>query len=295
MLKMLHHNTSIRRACVLCVVLLMSAVLSGCSVIVKKVGNGFSHSLQEVMKNHNDIETIEAALPTYMLLSDSLIQRHPDSVDAHLTGVTLYSSYAGLIPQKNKIRVKRLSDKAREYAFQALCLEEEKLCDVNNMPFKKFEAVFNQSDLEIELLFTVASTWAGWIKNNQGDWNAVAQLAKAQAMMEEVIERDERYRHGQAHMYMGVIESAVPPSAGGDLEKAKKHFEQAVTFSDGKNLMAKVLYAQSYARMMFDEDLHKRLINEVLEADAKAQDLTLMNMAAKKRARKLAKSAEEYF
>ena len=247
------------------------------------------------MKNHNDLETIEAALPTYILLADSLIQRHPESVAPYLTGVSLYSSYVGLIPQNNKKRVTRLSDKARDYAFQALCLEEENLCDVSNMPFKKFDAMLRQSELDLKLMFTVASAWAGWIQHHKSDWHAIAQLAKVQVMMEQVIARDDGYKNGQAHMYMGVIESAVPPSAGGDLEKAKKHFDKAVGLSNGENLMAKVLYAKNYARMMFDEELHQKLINEVLEADAKAEGFTLMNMAAKKRARQLAESAKDYF
>jgi hypothetical protein len=59
--------------------------------------------------------------------------------------------------------------------------------------------------------------------------------------------------------------------------------------------MAKTLYAEHYARLEFDRELHQRLVTEVLTADAEAGDLTLANTLAQRRARELRASADAFF
>jgi hypothetical protein len=59
--------------------------------------------------------------------------------------------------------------------------------------------------------------------------------------------------------------------------------------------MVKVMLADQYGRLMFERELHDRLLNEVMAADAQAPDLTLMNTVAKERAQQLLESADDYF
>ena len=73
------------------------------------------------------------------------------------------------------------------------------------------------------------------------------------------------------------------------------NFERAIAISDGKNLMAKVMYAQQYARLMYDRDLHDRVLKEVLSAGADVPGYVLINTLAKQQAQSLFESAEEYF
>jgi hypothetical protein len=56
-----------------------------------------------------------------------------------------------------------------------------------------------------------------------------------------------------------------------------------------------VLYAQFYARLVFDRALHDRLLNEVLAADPVAPRLTLINTLAKVKAKALLESGKDYF
>ena len=46
---------------------------------------------------------------------------------------------------------------------------------------------------------------------------------------------------------------------------------------------------------MFDQELHDRLLNEVIAADPVEHGFTLMNTLAQDRARKLLESGKEYF
>jgi hypothetical protein len=65
--------------------------------------------------------------------------------------------------------------------------------------------------------------------------------------------------------------------------------------SGGKNQMVRVLYAQYYARLVFDKELHDKLLNEVVAADVHATGLTLINTLAQQRAKKLLESGKDFF
>jgi len=113
--------------------------------------------------------------------------------------------------------------------------------------------------------------------------------------MARVVELEESYDHGEAHVYLGVIATLLPPALGGKPEEGRAHFERAIQISEGRDLTAKVEYARRYARIVYDRPLHDRLLKEVLDADANAPGLTLANVLAKQQARELLASADSYF
>jgi hypothetical protein len=82
---------------------------------------------------------------------------------------------------------------------------------------------------------------------------------------------------------------------GGKPDEARAYFERAIEMSEGHNLMAKTVYAQYYARMMFDQELHDRLLNEVLEAEPEYPGLTLINVLAQEQAEQLLAESKEIF
>ena len=134
----------------------------------------------------------------------------------------------------------------------------------------------------------------GWIQANSDDWAAISELGKAKQLMMQVISLDERYENGGPHLYMGGMETILPASLGGQPEKGREHFERAIAINDGY-LMTKVIYAEQYARLVFDQELHDRLLNEVLDADPNIEGMTLTNLIAQERARDLLLSSMEYF
>ncbi len=278
-------------------VLLCSTLLagSGCSIVVKRVGNSFSGSLNAAVMNHDDLELVRDGAPSYMLLMDSILARKPSDPAAYSAAANLYSAYAGVFVQ-DQARALRLSDRAFDYAQTGLCLDVKALCNVDDLNFEDFEAGMKSvKKADLATLYTTATVWAGWVQLRKDDWGAIAHLAKITAMMEKVVEIDPAYEDGKAQMYMGVLESLVPPAAGGDLEKAKMHFENADEMSDGKNLFVKVLLAENYARMMFEQELHDTLLKDVLKADPHAEGYTLMNVVAQQRAKELLETSDEYF
>jgi hypothetical protein len=152
---------------------------------------------------------------------------------------------------------------------------------------------FNKQDVPV--LFALGSAWAGWLQANSADWNAVAELPRIKAIIQRVLELDPLINNGDAYLYMAVMESFLPPAMGGKPELAKSNFEQAIKVSAGENLMAKVLYAEKYARLVFDRELHDRLLQEVSDARIEQNESTLINSIAQYRARILLAESDEYF
>ncbi|KAF0803996.1 hypothetical protein A6D6_03461 [Alcanivorax xiamenensis] len=264
-------------------------VLQGCAV--NRIGDNLARSIED----NNDLVLVGEGLPSYLLMVDGLILTWPERASLLRAGADLYGAYAGLTVEDPE-RAATLNEKALDYALRAACNHRSDYCDLRKTPVPEFEALLAESDDDdLPTLFTLGSAWAGYIQTHSGDWNAVAELARVRALMERVVALDEGYQNGQAHMYLGVLNSLLPASLGGQPEQAKAHFEQAVALSQGRNLLARVLYAEHYARLVFDRELHDAQLQKVLEADPEQPGLTLQNVYAQQQAQRLLDSADAYF
>ena len=274
---------------------LLGTMLSGCSTLVSNARQDFADNLSATISESDDPETIEQALPAYMILVSSMIRSDPDNVDLLLSGAHLYSAYASIFVE-NKQRQRVLAQHAYDYASHALCIQKPVACDANKQSYHQYEQtlkLFTKAD--VKLLFAYGGAWAGLIEANNSDWNAVADLPRVKSVLKRVVQLDENISNGDAHVYLGVLDSLIPPAMGGKPELAKAHFEKAIKISQGTNLMAKVLYAEKYARLVFNRELHDRLLREVVAADIGQSSHRLVDVLAQQRARKLLANASDYF
>ncbi len=252
-------------------------------------------NVSRAIVNQDDVATVRDGAPAYLLMIDGLIDGDPESEGLLLGGAKLYGAYASAFV-KEPDRTKRLAAKAKEYGTRALCRRGADLCAAAYGPAAGFEPLLAGLDrADVPALYGFGAAWAGWIQANADDWAAVAELPKVAAAMRRVVALDEGYDDGMAHLYLGVLATQIPPGLGGKPEEGKAHFEKAIALSQGRNLMVKVLYAKQYARLVFDRELHDRLLNEVLAADPKVPNLTLSNVLAQEQAKELLASAQEYF
>lgn len=269
-------------------------ILAIISIQACSIGN-LPHNLSRSMMNQEDPELVRTAAPAYLLMLDALIETYPDDETFLIPAAKLYGAYAGVFAN-DEAQMKRMVHRAKSYAQRALCESEEDLCSALDQQIEDINLELAELDEdELVIVYTYAASWASWIRANSTDWDAIAQLPKVKILFNWVLKYDPDYDNGTAQIYMGVLESQIPPSLGGRPDLAKAHFESAIKASDGKNLMAKVLYAQQYARLLFEQELHDRLLNEVLSAEAKAEGLTLVNQLAKKQAKALLADSAEYF
>jgi hypothetical protein len=245
--------------------------------------------------NQENPEIVKAGAPAYLLLLDALVTTYPNDEDYLIPASKLYGAYASIFSDDKK-QSQQMATRALSYARHALCYNEEELClALDQSPEAITRSLDDLDDDELALVYAFTASWTSWIQLNSHDWDAVAQLPKIKALFTWVLQKDMNYDNGTAQLYMGVLEAQLPPSLGGKPDVAKAHFAQAIKASHNKHLMAKVLYAQQYARLMFDRPLHDRLLKEVIDANPTAEGLTLINHLAQKQAVNLLAESEEYF
>lgn len=275
--------------------LLSVSGLCGCATLVTSDAERIANSLAKAILSQNDQDTVREGGPAYLLLFDGLIEADPSNPQLLMSGSSLYVSYATAFVEDPE-RARRLTDKGFRYSARAICRLRPAACGVYLRPYSEyvdFLATTDRSD--VPALYQLGTSWAARIETHRDDWNAIADIPKVEATLRRVVALDETYEDGAAHAYLGALAIIMPPTLGGRPEQARTHFERAIELSGGRNLMIKVNFAERYGRVMFDRDLHDRLLREVLAASPNAPELTLVNTLAKDRARTLLETADDYF
>lgn len=270
----------------------LSLSLGGCTGLL---GSMAADTLSSAILNQNDPVLVERGLPAYLLLLDGFIHESPGNEDLLAAGAQLYALYGSRFESDDERRA-RVTSQAREYGQRAICIAHEPACEWDGLSYDAFVAGLDDvRERDVDYLYSYAVGWLSHLDATSEDWAAVAELPWVDAAMTRALELDETYENGAIHGYLGILNVLRPPALGGEPEVAKRHFERAIELSDGRDLSVKVEYARRYARLMFDQELHDRLLEQVLEAPAEAPGFTLFNVLAKREARELLASSEEYF
>ena len=263
--------------------------------MIAPVTSRVTEGLTSAVLDHNDPETVREGAPAYLLMVDAMIAGDPDNTGLLIAGAQLYSSYtSGFVSDQE--RASRLAERGRSYGWRGLCEVESATCDSWQLPFADFQHIIDGVQARhVPALFAAGASWATWVQVNRADWLAVADKARVEAIMLRVTDLDEDYRDGAAYTYLGVLNSIIPAALGGKPEQGREDFERSIELAQGRDLMTKVLLAKEYARMVFDRELHDRLLHEVIKADPNVPGLVLLNSMAQAQARILLAESDAYF
>jgi hypothetical protein len=267
------------------------SLLQGCTTLASRVA---ARTLESAILSGRDPDLVREALPAYLLLVDGLIENNPANPQLLAAGAQLSALYGSQLLD-DPTRARALTSKGLAYGERAICAVHEAACGWNRLDYDSYVAALEEiRERDFEVFYAYAGSWLGHLQAT-GNWNAVADLPRVEALLSRLLALDETHDHGTLHTYLGVLNSLRPPALGGRPELARRHFERALELSEGRNLSAKVEYARRYARLVFDQDLHDRLLDEVESAPVEAPGLTLFNVLAKEQARELRESSAEYF
>ncbi|MBA59497.1 MAG: hypothetical protein CMQ40_10045 [Gammaproteobacteria bacterium] len=267
--------------------------VSGCSNLFSGVASQLADGLSHSILNSRDVATVREGVPAFLLMIDGLIKSGVQTPEILISAADLNGSFSVLIEDRERLKI--LSSKAMNYSEQAACMSKSALCNARLLDFSEFEKVVSGlSEKDISSAYSLGVSWVGRLQANSDDWTVIAELNRAKLLMERVIEIDENYQNGRAHLYLGGIETLLPALLGGRPEKGRLHFERAIEI-DNRFLLSKVIYAEEYARLVFDQELHDRLLNQVLSADPIEEGITLSNQIAQEKARFLLETSSDYF
>jgi hypothetical protein len=247
------------------------------------------------IQQQSDIELVCEGTPAYLLMIDSMLVSSPNNKRLLLTASQSYSAYAAALEECGGVhdtRIAPISDKAKLHGTRLL----SRYLPLNNA--QDYEALdrklagLGRSD--VPNIFWGTFGWLTWVKNRKGSPESIADLVIIEKIMVRLLEIDESYQGGSIHIFFGSYYAAKPAMFGGRPDLSKLHFEKALDVSKRRFLMAQVTYAETLARATLDQELHDRLLKEVLDFPLdSAPEFRLSNEIAVNKAKRLLN--ENYF
>jgi hypothetical protein len=269
-------------------------LLAGCtSFVVSTVVEPAVDNLQK----QTDLELVCEGAPAYLLMIDSLLVDNPENRRLLLTATQSYSSYTTALAACGRTeRAALLSKKAKNYAFVLLngCLHlaAEKGSSLDDL----HAALASCSRSDVPSLFWGGYGWALWLQYQAGAPASLAALVKVEQIMQRILQLDEGYYHGAAHLFLGSYYGSRPEMLCGKPAASRTHFERALELGDHQFLAAQVAFAETYARTVFDRELFEQLLREVMDFPLESRpDFALANQVAKKKAGQLLADIDRYF
>lgn len=144
-------------------------------------------------------------------------------------------------------------------------------------------------------LSSAAGAWGLAIALSGGDPERMREVELARALLLHAAAIAPEYAHAAPLAALGALSSNLPPALGGDLQKAKQHFERALSLTQRKSHLVQVQYAKSYAARAQDRALYVALLREVLAAPDLGNDVRLMNKVARRRAEHALAKTDQLF
>ncbi|MBU1693257.1 MAG: TRAP transporter TatT component family protein [Verrucomicrobia bacterium] len=281
------------------IVLVLAAAGSGCAVIRGGVGRAMAPMAADLaasLQRQSDVELVREGAPAYLLLLDGLADSKSPQPQLLLAAAEANTAYAmAFLDQTERERARAFHARAREYGLDVL-RRNRRFRAAERAPLMDYEAAvrsFRKRDAPA--LFTTATAWINWILASSDSVEALAQLGRAVALMQRVLELDPDYRMGGAHLFFGLYYAVQPLGAGRDMQKAQAHFQRVFELAGPDYLLARVTYAEYYARYAFDRELFEATLKEVLAPREDPPDFRLMNAVARLRAQALLARVEEFF
>jgi len=250
----------------------------------------------EAMNAEPDLQLAEDSMPANISMLNGMIHLDPENVQLHVYAAQAYYGLSYGFNEDNDIeRAGRFYQRGLKHGLTAL--ELSGLKNAKKLSPGELELQLQKLDKDdVAALFWTASNWAKWVDLNRDNAESLVQLPKATAMMQRVLELDETFYYGSAHMYFGVYYGSRAQTLGGDYKKSRQHFDQAREITDNKLLVADLLQAQYLARQMFDQDdFHQRLTKIVDAPEDLYPELTLLNQISKRKAKLLLSKEKQWF
>lgn len=275
--------------------------MNGCTSFKQNMMVNTAKMMREFGKKsvnrYPDVEQIRQAMPVMIVQSDMFLEMAPNDPELLLAAAELNGNYAMFLRETDKERAVKYYKKARDYSLRILKQNPVFNEALDKSDEEYIQALQTLSKDDVPVLFTLLTSTFGWIGTAQADQpRALAELTKAEAIIERILVLDETYKYGGVHVVNGTYNAARPAMFGGDQEKAKYHFEQALKISERKFLLWLVLYAQHYTVRIQDRELFVQTLEEVIAApDNLLPEQNLANEIAKQQAKNLLEEVDDLF
>ncbi|MBU8913054.1 MAG: TRAP transporter TatT component family protein [Spirochaetales bacterium] len=282
----------------------------------------------------DDPELVGASLPFALKMYETLLEQTPDHEGLLLATGTGFISYANAFvatpasmlsyeqwekQQADQIRAKKLYIRGRDYLIHALHVRYPGFTDAleSTEPdaVEQLQLILDEMDTDdVPYLYWIGAGWVAAFSLDAFDLELAFTVTKAHALVLRALELDEAYSDGAIHDFLVQYYASLPPSMGGDKEKAEFHHQRALELADGRLAGPYVSYAESIvlprqASVEMGEDLNAyaagiqavadefvALMEQALAVDPDAYpDARLVNILTQRKARWYLEHLDEFF
>jgi tetratricopeptide (TPR) repeat protein len=279
--------------------ILATLMLSACSMgkMVVQGTQSIMDSSVETMNRETDLELAREAMPANLKLIEGMLIEDPGNTGMRLYAAEAFYGYAfGFIELEDRERASRFYRRCYNHALQAL-QDTGIQVDPESISPTDLEAVVGKAGREsVPALFWSASCLGKWIDLNRDKPVGIIEISSAAIMMQRVLELDDGFYYGGAHMFFGVYYGARSPMLGGNHELAEEHFRKAAAINQDRLLLVDLLQAEFLDRQRLDQaGFNKRLMRVIEAPDNLYPEMALINGIAKQRARHLLTLEDDWF
>jgi hypothetical protein len=277
--------------------LILLILLQGCATLSARMAIPMVQSQYASINEETDPVLAEQAIPASLKMLEGLLRDDPENETLLRNLAEGFCGYAfSFVEETDPERASRLYLRGRNYAERLLIANgaPENLNSQNPAQFK--ETIKTLDADHLPGLYWMGQCWAGWLMLNLDDLQAFVAISKIEAVLQKALALDESYHYAGPHLLLGAFYGGRSKMLGGNPDKARGHFDKCLELTQHKFLMAKVIYAKTYAVQMQDLGLFKKLLGEVRDAPADTlPEQQLANAVAKRKAQKLLESADDLF
>jgi predicted anti-sigma-YlaC factor YlaD len=289
-------------------IVLIVILLGGCSLKSRAVDTlaEVLGEAESVYLSDEDPELIAEALPFNLKTMETLLESNPNHRGLLLTAAKSFIlyTYAFVEPKARqldytefdeaeaiRLRAARLYRRAYRYGLNGLSIDHPEIGARLSVSPEQAAADLTLEDVP----FTVwtAAALGGVIGVTKDDPESTADIAVVGAMLERALALDEDFDNGTIHEFMFAYEAG---RVGGDLDKARRHYERALALGPGKRPSIWLSWAESVSVAEQDRGEFLALVDQALAFDVSAHpENRLLNILAQRRARWLQDTVDELF
>jgi predicted anti-sigma-YlaC factor YlaD len=278
------------------------ALFGSCAVL------GAASKVQTVLTSEEDPEIAAAALPTFIMATEALLEADPKNQDKAVTTASLYVMYANAfvqgpaaaLPDERFEEKQAANDRAgalyrRAFRILAAALDRRS-------PGLVEAAVAGKADLsrmrkaEVPLLYWSAVSVLAGFGLNPLDFKSAHYLGTAPLFLARAAELDPGWNGGAIYGIYLSYYAGMPSYLGGDPAKAEDAYKKALGYSKGGTASLFVSYASSICVPREDYAGFKAALEKALAIDPNAApESRLETVIAQKNARRLLANAANYF
>ena len=280
------------------------------------------HTGMSAFEHDDDLALVEQAIPANIKLMEVLLANRPDHPELLVLLARLYGSYAFAFGEDRmeaeslrsndsasgpfggapndlaealRTRADGYYEKGLEYALRALSVRHpdcrERLKNLRTSA-GFFEGLQHE---DVPALFWYAFNLGGHVNLNRHSVRVLAQAHLAEKAAKRVLDLDQTYFNGGAHLFLMVYYASRSPMMGGNPSAAQNHYRRLKAVAGSDFLLAELLYARFFHVQAGDRKAFEAALQAVIEAPPGPDRYRLYNAMAQKRARRYLDAADRFF